>query len=87
MDMTKLRRAVLAAAAWAAHWWQFTSVKLALLFGAIETLRSTEPEQYAQLVLLLPEPVRPLIGPATMAVVLWARMRQQPGIKPKGDEQ
>ena len=83
MNLTRLRLAARRAAAWVAHWWQFTSVKLAFVAGAIETVRSTYPEQYAQLLEALPEPVRSLIGPLTMAVAIWARTKPQPDIKPK----
>jgi hypothetical protein len=76
-----------ALAAWAVHWWQFTSVKLAVVAGIIEGLRSSYPDQYAQLLDMVPEHIRPFIGALVMGAALWARTHPQPGIKPKGDGQ
>lgn len=72
---------------WAAHWWQFASVKLAVVAGFIAAAQAMYPNEYAQLMQALPEPVRPLVGALVMGAALWARTRTQPGIKPKGDGQ
>lgn len=85
MDIkTRLRLAAVAAFVWARHWWQFASIKLAVLAGLITSLQATWPDQYAQLMALLPESVRPLIGVLVAFTAIYSRTKPQPGITQRG---
>ena len=66
-------------------WARYNSVRLALVAGSIVTGLASNPEQAAQIVQQLPEPVRPLLGIAVAAVAIWARVKPQSSLsKPDG---
>lgn len=74
-----------AASAAARHWLQYTSMQMGVAFSAFLAWIAAYPDQWQQLVAHLPEPVRPVvIAAVSLAAIIWARTRQQPGIKPKG---
>lgn len=79
----RLRRSARAAFVCAAHWWQFASIKLAVIAGLIAGLQATYPDQYAQIMSAVPEQWRPLVGLLVTGAAIWARAKPQPGIKPK----
>lgn len=77
-----------AASASARHWLQYTSVQLALLVGPLASYAVAYPNETQQALALVPEHYRPLVTFAVFTVIpIWARVRTQPGIKPKGDGQ
>lgn len=80
----RLRQSARAAFACAVHWWQFASIKLAVIAGLIAGLQATYPDQYAQIMGTVPEQWRPLVGLLVTGAAFWARTKPQPGIKPKG---
>lgn len=85
MDIkTRLRLAAVAAFVWVRHWWQFASIRLAVLAGVITGLQATYPEQYAQLMAMLPEAVRPLVGLLVTVAAIYSRTKPQPGITQRG---
>lgn len=82
--MTVLDR-INAASASARHWLQYTSMQMGVGFSAFLAWIAAYPDQWKDLVGQLPEPVRPfVIAGASLAALSWARVRTQPGIKPKG---
>ncbi len=54
--------------------WRFASVRLAMLAGVIAGWAAYDPAGFAQLVELLPEPARPLVGIAVFAVSAGSRV-------------
>jgi hypothetical protein len=82
--MTLLDRINEASAA-ARHWLQYTSMQMGVAFSAFLAWIAAYPDQWQQLVSHLPEQVRPVvIAAVSLAAIIWARTRHQPGIKPKG---
>ena len=80
----RLRQSARAAFLCAQHWWQFASIKLAVIAGLIAGLQAQFPNEYAQTMNLIPEPYRPFVGVIVAASAIWVRVRPQPSIKPKG---
>lgn len=67
------------------HWLQYTSVQLAVVAGTVGAYAAAYPEQMQQAIALVPEQYRPLVTFAVLTLLpIWARVRTQPGIKPKG---
>ena len=54
--------------------WRFASVRLAVLAGIIAAWAASDPQAFAQLVAVLPEWARPLIGLAVFAAATLARV-------------
>jgi len=54
--------------------WRFASVRIAVLAGIIAAWAASDPQDFAQLVELLPPWARPLIGLAVFAIPTLARV-------------
>lgn len=54
--------------------WRFASVRLAALAGLIAGWAAYDPQAFAALVGVLPEPARPLIGLAVFAAATGSRV-------------
>lgn len=54
--------------------WRFASVRLALVAGIIAAWAAAYPQDFSQLVGVLPEWARPLVGLAVFAVATLARV-------------
>ena len=62
--------------------WRFASVRLAVIAGIIAAWAAAYPQDFAQLVELLPEWARPLVGLAVFAAATLARVTKAPDPKP-----
>jgi hypothetical protein len=54
--------------------WRFASVRLAVIAGIIAAWAAAKPDEFAQIVGMLPEWARPLIGLAVFAAATLARV-------------
>lgn len=68
------------------HAWRFASVRLAVLAGIVAAWAASDPQDFAQLVGLLPPWARPLIGLAVFAIPTLARVTKN-GAAPAPDGQ
>lgn len=61
----------------ARHWWKWSSVRFALLGGAVTSWAATDPKGFTQVVSLLPSWAQPLVGIGLAAVAICLRITQK----------
>ncbi|WP_408585898.1 hypothetical protein [Novosphingobium sp.] len=87
LNTDRLRRWAREALARALYWQQHASIRLAFVAGLLASWATTYPDQWAGVVGMLPERLRPFAGLIVLYAATKARTMPQPGIKPKGGAQ
>lgn len=59
--------------------WKWLSVQAAILFGIIVSFASTNPEEFAQIMEMLPDWARPLMGVLVALIPIYLRLKKQGG--------
>ena len=63
----------------ARDWWKWSSVHFAVVGGAVTSWATSDPKGFAQIVALLPESVRPLVGVGLAALAIGLRITTKKG--------
>lgn len=61
----------------AGNWWRWSSVRFAVLGGAVASWATSDPKGFAQIVDMLPDWTKPLIGVVLAATAIGLRLTQK----------
>lgn len=61
----------------ARDWWRWSSVRFAVLGGAVTSWATSDPKGFAQIVDMLPDWTKPMIGVALAATAIGLRLTQK----------
>lgn len=61
----------------ARDWWRWSSVRFAVLGGAVTSWATSDPKGFAQIVDMLPDWTKPMIGVLLAATAIGLRLTQK----------